>query len=238
MIILNVVLMALISAAIFALLMWSVHTQHRVPGYEDVRRPSWSQDQRQAFAGRNPNSLSRTSGPNAGSRHLVRHGIGPLASGLGPWRRPMRPLESERWMPRLLGHATTSCAQRRGFYIGQTVVPPERGSGRQHHRGGRHRLCIKPGGCGDADRHAGCRCGTISAVSPSARDDRATHSRPFRSDRPCRSTHRHRNQRVLGLPSPHCIRSRQTRSRKTLMCPATVGYLGVGSSRSRVCRRR
>lgn len=39
MLILNAVLMALISAGIFALLVWSVPTQHRVPGYENVRVP-------------------------------------------------------------------------------------------------------------------------------------------------------------------------------------------------------
>ncbi len=36
--ILNIVLMALIVAVIVGLLVWSVVTQHRVPGYEQVRR--------------------------------------------------------------------------------------------------------------------------------------------------------------------------------------------------------
>ncbi|MGO9496410.1 MAG: hypothetical protein ACLQA5_06815 [Solirubrobacteraceae bacterium] len=38
MLILNIVLMALVVAAIAGLLVWSVLTQHRVPGYEHVRR--------------------------------------------------------------------------------------------------------------------------------------------------------------------------------------------------------
>lgn len=37
MIVLNVVLMALISAAIVGLLLWSICTQHRHPGYADLR---------------------------------------------------------------------------------------------------------------------------------------------------------------------------------------------------------
>lgn len=37
MIILNIVLMVLISAAIFGLLLWSVLTQHRQPGCEHLR---------------------------------------------------------------------------------------------------------------------------------------------------------------------------------------------------------
>ena len=36
MVILNVVLMALINAAIVGLLVWSIFTQHRHPGYEDA----------------------------------------------------------------------------------------------------------------------------------------------------------------------------------------------------------
>ena len=37
MIILNIVLMVLVSAAIFGLLLWSVLTQHRQPGCEHLR---------------------------------------------------------------------------------------------------------------------------------------------------------------------------------------------------------
>ncbi len=38
MLILNIVLMALIVSVIVGFLVWSVLTQHRVPGYEHVRR--------------------------------------------------------------------------------------------------------------------------------------------------------------------------------------------------------
>ena len=39
MVILDIALMALISAAIIGLLVWAIFTQHRHPGYEDVGVP-------------------------------------------------------------------------------------------------------------------------------------------------------------------------------------------------------